>query len=216
MDVNAATDKVFLADIMNMEQRYRATFVNSLGGFKSVCLIGTKNKEDQTNLAIFSSILHIGANPPLIGFIARPATTERHTLENILETGFYTINQIHPDIYQQAHQSSARYNREVSEFEAVGLGEEYNDGFWAPFVKEARVKFGVAFREKVDFTINGTSFIIGEIQQVYYPKNALQADGFLDLETAGTVTCSGLDSYHTTQKLARLAYAKPGIETKQL
>ncbi len=216
MNINTAPDKVLLADIMNMEQRFRATFINSLGGFKSVCLIGTKNKQAQTNLAIFSSLLHIGANPPLIGFIVRPSTTERHTLENILETGSYTINQIHPGIYQQAHQTSARYNRDVSEFEAVGLEEEYIDGFFAPFVKEAQVKLGLAFREKVDLTINGTSFIIGEIQQVYYPKAALQPDGFVDLETAGTVTCSGLDSYHTTQKLSRLRYAKTGTETKPL
>jgi flavin reductase (DIM6/NTAB) family NADH-FMN oxidoreductase RutF len=196
------------SDIMNFEQRFRATFVNSLGGFKSVCLIGTKNLDNQSNLAIFSSIVHIGANPPLMGFVVRLDATERHTLENILATSTFTLNHIHADIYEKAHQTSARYARNVSEFEAVGLTEIYKNNFFAPFVAESHIQIGLEFREKIDFTINGTSFIIGQIKEVYFPEQALQIDGFLDLSLAKTITCSGLDSYHTTTSIARLPYAK--------
>ena len=136
MNRTTPAKQVLQQDIREMEQRYRATFINSLGGFKSVCMIGTKNNLHQTNLAVFNSVVHIGANPPLIGFVARPAVTERHTLENLLETGFYTINHITPAIYKQAHQSSARYDRQVSEFGAVSLETEYQNDFAAPFVKE--------------------------------------------------------------------------------
>lgn len=195
---------------MSFEKRYRASFVNSLGGFKSVCLIGTKNKHGQSNLAIFSSIVHLGANPPLIGFVQRPDAVERHTYENILETSCYTINHLHQGIYEHAHQASARYPRELSEFDAVHLTEESKEGFFAPFVKESHVQLGVEFRQKIDFTINGTIFIIGEIRHVYFPADCLQEDGFLDLERADTITCSGLDSYHRTNRLSRLSYAKPG------
>jgi len=195
------------ADIQQFEQRYRATFINSLGGFKSICLIGTKNKSNMSNLAIFSSIVHIGANPPLIGFVVRPDSAERHTLENILETGFYTLNHIDTEILEKAHQTSARYPREVSEFDAVGLTEYYQD-FFAPFVKESHIQIGMEFRERVDFTINDTIFIIGEIKTVSFPSDILKEDGFLNLESAGTLTCSGLDSYHTTSNVSRLSYAK--------
>jgi len=51
--------------------------------------------------------------------------------------------------------------------------------------------------------------VIGEINHVYYPENCLGEDGFLDLEKANTITCSGLDSYHKTVQLDRLSYAKP-------
>lgn len=199
-------------NIMEMEHRQRAVFINSLGGFKSVCLIGTKNKLNQTNLAVFNSLVHIGANPPLIGFIVRPDSVERHTLTNILDTGFYTINHINENNYKQAHQTSARYPQNVSEFSATGLNEEYQDNFHAPYVLESHIKLGIAFKEKIDFTINGTIFIIGEIQHIYLPDNCLGSDGFVDLESAGTLTCSGLDSYHKTQKLQRLSYAKPDKE----
>jgi hypothetical protein len=90
-----------LVDLMALEQRYRAAFVNSLSGFKSVCLIGTKNPSQQTNLAIFNSLVHIGANPPYIGFISRPDSVDRHTLSNIKETGLYTINHIREDFYEK-------------------------------------------------------------------------------------------------------------------
>lgn len=50
--------------------------------------MGTVNKIGHTNLAIFNSVIHIGANPPLMGFISRPNSGERHTLENIQETKY--------------------------------------------------------------------------------------------------------------------------------
>lgn len=195
-------------DLIAMEKRLRGNLINSAGGFKSVCLIGTIDKVGQTNLAIFSSIVHIGASPPLIAFIVRPDSVERHTLTNILETGYYTMNHLNENIYKNGHQTSARYPKEISEFDAVGLTKEFKDNFLAPYVEESNVKLGIQFKERIDLTINGTILIIGEIQHLYFPKDCLFDDAFLDLEKANTISCSGLDSYHKTQRLARLSYAK--------
>jgi flavin reductase (DIM6/NTAB) family NADH-FMN oxidoreductase RutF len=195
-------------DLEEMETRYRASFVNSLGGFKSVVLVGTKNTQGQENLAIFNSLIHIGANPALCAFIVRPDVSPRHTLENITETGFYTINHLNSDIYKQAHQTSARYDRETSEFEATGLKTEYLDGFFSPFVAESNVKFGCEFVQRINIELNGTSLIIGRIVQISVPENCISDDGFVDIEKAGSLTVSGLDSYHTTSRLSRLSYAK--------
>jgi flavin reductase (DIM6/NTAB) family NADH-FMN oxidoreductase RutF len=200
--------QITASDLIQMEQRKRAHLINSVGGFKSVCLIGTVDKIGQTNLAIFSSIVHIGANPPLISFIMRPDSVERHTLANILETGSYTINHLNASIYKQAHQSSARYAKEVSEFDATGLSTEYKGNCKAPFVKESNVQLELDFKQRIDLTINNTIMIIGEIKNIYFPEGCMQEDGFLDIEKAGTITCSGLDSYHLSKSLARLPYAK--------
>jgi flavin reductase (DIM6/NTAB) family NADH-FMN oxidoreductase RutF len=200
---------ISLEEIMNMEKQKRVHFINSLGGFKSVCLIGTKNNHKQTNLAIIDSLVHIGSNPPLFGIIFRPAAYERHTLENILETGFYTINHINESFYKQAHQSSARYDRATSEFQAVDLTPEFKNDFFAPFVKESNIQLAMQFKEKITLPINNTVLIIGEVQKVHYPENCSLADGFLDLEKAGSITCCGLDSYHKTSRIDRLNYAKP-------
>ena len=204
--------QISLDGILEMEKQKRVHFINSLGGFKSVALVGTADKQGKTNLAIFSSVVHLGAHPPLIALIFRPSPPERDTLTNIIETGFYTINHINESIYRKAHQTSARYEIGISEFEETNLIPVYKDDFKAPFVGESLVQIGLAFKEKVDMTINNTIMVIGEIVQVYFPENCLSQDGFLDLEKANTITCSGLDSYHVTQRLDRLSYAKPDRE----
>jgi len=195
-------------DLTQMEQRKRAHLINSVGGFKSICLIGTVDLKGQTNLTIFSSIVHIGSNPPLISFIMRPDSVERHTLSNILDTGSYTINHLNEAIYKQAHQTSARYPKEVCEFDATGLSSEYKANCIAPFVKESNVQLELEFKQRIDLVINNTIMIIGEIKNIYIPDDCMQEDGFLDIEKAGTISCSGLDSYHLSKSLARLPYAK--------
>jgi hypothetical protein len=192
-----------------MEKQFRVHLINSFGGFKSVSLVGTADQNGNSNLAIFSSFFHVGANPPLVGLIFRPSPPERDTLRNMIETGFYTINHINEKIYEQAHQTSARYEKGISEFEITGLTTEYKNDFFAPFVAESKVQLGIEFKEKLEISINNTTLIIGEIVQIYVPENCMYDDGFIDLEKANTITCSGLDSYHKTIQLDRLSYAKP-------
>jgi flavin reductase (DIM6/NTAB) family NADH-FMN oxidoreductase RutF len=195
------------SDILNLETRFRANLINSLGGFKSLTLIGTKHIGGTVNLATFSSLFHLGANPALCGIIIRPSLPNRNTLDNILTTKQYTVNHVLPSFYQKAHQCSAKYEAGVSEFDIVGFNEEYMEDILAPFVQESRVKFACDFVQKIDIQLNGTILIIGKIIKIIAPENCVLNDGFIDLEKAETVTCSGLDSYHTTHKLARLSYA---------
>lgn len=204
--------KIDIDQIRVMEKLERVHFINTLGGFKSVALIGTKNHENLTNLAIIDSIVHVGSNPPLFGIIFRPGVVERHTLENILQTGFYTINHINEKIHKQAHQTSARYARNISEFDETKLTEEYKNNFLAPFVLESNVQLAMEFVEKISISSNNTILIIGKVKEVYFPEICLNSDGFLDLEKAETITCSGLDSYHKTIQISRLNHAK--INTK--
>ncbi|WP_445777832.1 flavin reductase family protein [Shewanella sp.] len=196
------------ASINALDTRTRAHFINSLSGFKSANLIGTQDQQGNTNLAIVSSVVHLGANPPLVAMIMRPHTVPRHTFENIKQTGVYTINQVNQSIFKQAHQTSARYDKHESEFEHTGLTTEYLSGFTAPFVKESRLKYSVKLAEHQHLAINGTELLIGEIIDVYVDDNAVAEDGFIDLQALETVAITGLDSYHSTHKLARLPYAK--------
>jgi flavin reductase (DIM6/NTAB) family NADH-FMN oxidoreductase RutF len=106
--------KIKLETLLQLEKPYRTNFVNSLSGFKSANLIGTISKEGKTNLAIFSSVIHVGANPPLMGFLMRPVSVERHTYNNIKETNYFTINRINKEIFKKAHQTSAKYDKDIS------------------------------------------------------------------------------------------------------
>jgi flavin reductase (DIM6/NTAB) family NADH-FMN oxidoreductase RutF len=99
-------------------------------------MIGTANNNGVTNLALFNSIFHLGANPPLLGMIFRPDGDDHDTLQNIKETGQYTINNVLPEWFEKAHQTSARYPSGYSEFEPCGFKESYYDDFKVPFVAE--------------------------------------------------------------------------------
>ncbi len=211
------SDKLFTrADIDALPRRYRGAMINSLSGFKSANLIGTADESGQTNLALFSSVVHLGANPPLLGMVMRPPVVPRHTYENILQTGFYTINHVHTDIAQQAHQTSAGYEKEQSEFEQVGLTAAYHEGFKAPHVAEAHIRMGMRFVREVEITENDTRFIIGEIEWIELPEAQLADDGYVNIEGAGSVAISALDGYHATQHLGRFSYAKPEKEPQRL
>jgi len=199
-------------DISVLEDHERVFFINSLSGFKSANLVGTTDSSQHSNLAIVSSVVHLGSNPPLLGMMMRPSSAVKGTLKNILETGVYTLNHVNSDIYKQAHQASARYDEEVSEFDEVGLTEQWEDGFTAPFVQESHIKIGMKFRERHSLEINGTEFIIGEIVSIEIPDDVIAEDGFVSLEKAGTLAISSLDTYHSTNTLASLSYAKPDKE----
>ncbi|MFT4938312.1 MAG: flavin reductase (DIM6/NTAB) family NADH-FMN oxidoreductase RutF [Paraglaciecola sp.] len=196
-----------------MASHYRAKFINSLSGFKSVNLIGTQDLNGQNNLAIFSSVVHLGASPALVGFVMRPDNGSRHTLDNIINTSQYTINQVSLDFYRGAHQSSARYPKEQSEFIHSGLSAHYISNFNAPFVKESRLKYAVKLKEILPISLNNTQLVIGEIIHVICDENAIQNDGYIDIEALETVAVSGLDSYHKSVRLSRLSYAKADEST---
>jgi flavin reductase (DIM6/NTAB) family NADH-FMN oxidoreductase RutF len=199
-------------DINDLERRFRTNLINSIGGFKSLVLIGTRSKDGSVNLATFSSLFHLGADPALCGIIVRPSKPGRNTLDNILSTSQYTVNHVTAEIYTQAHQCSAKYDEGLNEFQMVRLTEEYHEEIYAPFVKESRIKFACELVQKVNIELNSTTLLIGKIIQVILPDDVLCADGMIDIEKAGTLTCSGLDSYHSTNKIARLSYAKPNTE----
>lgn len=196
--------------IAELEKRQRTALINSLSGFKSLNLIGTVDKEGQNNVAIFNSVIHLGADPALIGFISRPDSVERHTVENVRETGCYTINNVNKDIFEKAHQTSARYKREQSEFDAVGLKADYKNNFSAPYVQESNVQIGLRLKDIIPIQINNTLLVVGEVEELYFPDEIWDADhGIFDIEKAGTVAGSGLDGYHSTQLIKRMKYAKP-------
>jgi len=196
--------------IASWERFYRANFINSLTGFKPVSLIGTVNSEGIPNLAIFSSIVHIGSDPALVGFINRPVQAAPHTMANIRDTGSYTINHIHAGILEKSHQTSAKYGEGVNEFTETGLHEQFQEGIQAPFVAESKVKYALSLQEIIPITINHTFLVIGKVELVILSDNITGKDGFLSLEQENSLCSNGTDAYYKTLPVGRLAYAKPG------
>ena len=196
-------------DFAQLDKRFRTQLINSIPGIKALQLVGTRDAEGQENLAIFNSIFHVGANPPYLGMVVRPDSVDRHTWQNILATGSYTLNAVGTDFYPKAHQTSARYSKDQSEFDAVGLTPVYRDGVFAPFVGESAIKLGLTLQEHHRISCNDTLVVVGRIDYIELPQELLFDDGSVDLVSAGSVGSIGLDGYVASQWLDRLSYAKP-------
>lgn len=206
------------SDLSAMERTPRAMLINSLPGYKPAMLVGTCNSERLTNLAIITSHLHLGSNPPLLALILRPSSgrSERHTLANILENGSWTLNSFTLTESAMAHQTSAPYPRDESEFNTCGFSVEWKEGVTSPFAAGAALQVGCEFREHHPMNINGTHLLIGEITHLSFPQEAQRSDGSLDLTHMGVVTISGLDTYLLPATSQRFAAAKIDVAPQRL
>ena len=194
--------------LLGMDMLNRLRLVNSITGFKPANLIGTIDLSKNTNLAIISSVVHLGSDPALIGFIMRPLVGERHTFENILESKKYTINHINADIAERAHFTSADFPKDISEFDRCKLTAEYLFDFGAPFVLESNIKMGMSLIETVHLKINKTILVIGQVEHIIMNEDYIGEDMGVDLNASGTICISGLDTYHHVQKIRNFPYAR--------
>lgn len=195
-------------DLKNLDRVERLKLINAVTGIKPANLIGTINSEGITNLAIFSSVVHLGSNPPYIGFILRPSgEVPRNTYENILENNSYTINHIHPNFIEKAHYTSAKFDKEVSEFNKCALTEEFVENIKAPFVKESNFKMALIFKEEIPISLNNTSLIIGEIEHLIVSEDTF-VNNDINLEASHAVGISGLNSYYSLTFLESFPYAR--------
>ena len=196
-------------EIEDMERIKRLNLINSITGISPANLIGTISNDSIENLSIFSSIIHIGSNPPLIGFILRPTENNRRdTYENIIETNKFTINHIHSDMIQKSHYTSAKFKKNESEIQKCQLTPEYLNSFRAPYVKESYVKIGLNLEDIHLIKSNGCRLIIGCIEHIYVPDNALHENGNIQLELLNSIGVSGLDTYYSLNKIRQYSYAR--------
>ena len=196
-------------DIDKMSKIFRLNLINSITGYKSANLIGTKTDNKINNVAIFSSVTHLGSDPPLIGFITRPENGNRNTYNNILKNKIFTINHIVKNQIISAHQSSAKYPKNVSEFDKTDLKVEFKNNFDAPFVKDSPVQIGCSFVNKYFIKENKTTLMVGQVEMLFINKNLLVEDGFVQLDREDIITVNGLDGYALPKLIKRIPYARP-------
>lgn len=200
----------------SLSKVHRLNLINSCTGYKSANLIGTKSETGVANVAVFSSVTHLGSNPALLGFILRPNVVARNTYENLKATGYFTVNHIGQNIIAQAHQTSASYNAEESEFEMVKLTEEYLSEIDVPFVAESPVKLLCKYLNEYEIKENNTIHIIAAIEEIHFRDEMLHDDYWLQLDKADVVTVNGLDGYCLPKIVDRYDYARPHTQTKSI
>ena len=195
-------------DFQALSRVPRLNLINSCMGYKSANLIGTVSGEGQTNLAVFSSVTHLGSDPALLGFILRPTTVSRHTYSNIKETNNFSVNAISQSFIAQAHQTSANYPIEVSEFEVTGIEPEWKEGISIPFVKESPIQLLCNYVNEYEIKENGTIHVIASIEKIFVKEELLGEDFWIQLDKGNVVAINGLDGYAKTELIERFPYAR--------
>lgn len=208
--------EVTTADLSEMEKVKRLNLVNSCTGYKSANLIATQSLEGINNVAIFSSVTHLGSNPAMLGFIMRPTIVVRDTYKNIKETGYFTVNHVTADIIGDAHHTSANYNPEESEFDKTKLNIEFKDSITTPFVKDCPVQLYCKYINEYHIKENGTVHIIASIEKIFYNENLEHQDGWLQLDKADVISLNGLDGYCLPKLVNRYEYARKNVATKSI
>lgn len=201
-------------DFSKMEKVERLNLINSCTGYKSANLIATKSTEGKSNIAIFSSVTHLGSDPALIGFIVRPTTVPRDTYKNIKETGYFTVNHVTAAMIADAHHTSANYEPGVSEFEKTNLEEEYKENISIPFAKGSPIQLYCKYVNEYYIKENNTIHVIASIEKLFYDEDLRHEDGWLQIDKGNVVTLNGLDAYCLPKLIDRYQYARKDIPTK--
>lgn len=203
--------------LASYERFYRGNLINSVTGYKSANLLGTKSEDGVDNVAIFSSVTHLGSDPALFSFVQRPlGYGVGHTYYNLKETGHITLNHLNMNLVDRGHQSSAKYDPGISEFDNLGIPALHRDGFYAPFVKEANIQVAATYENEYLLKENNCILVICRITDIFLKDGILKEDGWLHLEEAGTATINGLDGYATGQTHKRLSYAQVDKELSEI
>ena len=196
-------------NIDSLNKIYRINLVNSITGYKSANLIGSISNEGAENLAIFSSVTHLGSNPALLSFFVRPNVVPRNTYKNIKEKKVFTVNHISKEKNDDAHHTSAKYDENISEFDKTNFQPEYKKNWGAPFVKDSTVQLGCKYINEYYIKENGCSMIVASIEIIFIRKGLLQNDGWVELSKGDIITINGLDAYALPKTIKRLKYARP-------
>lgn len=206
-----------LEQLQSYDRFYRGNLVNSITGYKSANLLATKDKNGVDNVAVFSSVTHLGSDPALFSFVQRPlGYGVGHTYYNLKETGSITLNHINVPLVKQAHQSSSKYEQSQSEFAVLNIKKVERDGIYAPFVAAAPVQVAATYLSEYAIKENNCILVICKITDIFLANDILKPDGWVNLEQAGTVTINGLDAYATAQNQERLSYAQVGSDLQSL
>lgn len=199
--------------ISQMEKIERLNLINSCTGYKSANLLATKSIEGNSNVAIFSSVTHLGSNPAMLGFIMRPTTVPRDTYKNIKETGYFTVNHITVHMIEDAHHTSANYDLGISEFDKTNLEEEYKNDIEIPFVKGSPVQLYCKYVNEYYIKENDTIHVIASIENLFFEEELEHKDGWLQIDKGNVVTLNGLDGYCLPKLVDRFEYARKEVPT---
>ncbi len=151
---------------------------------RPIAWAGTRSKDGINNLAPFSFYNAFSSTPPIVGFSAIPRLdgSNKDTLQNIIDTGCFTLSTVSHKLVQQASKSAALLEPQEDEFEYAGLEPAQAQNINAPYVKDALLVFECTLNQIVSFgnQEGAGNLILGEIKFINI-DDSIYNDGYVDI-----------------------------------
>ena len=167
-----------LASALRGRELYR--LLTSIIVPRPIAWVGTRSVQGVDNLAPFSFFMGVSSKPPAVAISVARAGRDRlkHTAQNILDTGVFTVSIPSTHHLEQVAGTAAQYPEAVSELEQWNLVARPGTQVDAPFPVQA----GVALECRCIHThdLGTTHLIVGEVLVFHiHDELVLQEEGRL-------------------------------------
>ena len=183
-------------------------------GPRPIAFASTIDTEGNVNLSPFSFFNVFSANPPILVF--SPANrvrdnTQKHTLENAMDTREVVISVVTHEIVEQMSLSSTEYGKGVNEFVKSGLTEVASDRIKPPRVGESPASYECVVKDVIHLGEEGGAgnLIICEVVLAHIDDAILDANGKPDPRKLDLVGRMGGDWYNRANGDALFTLPKP-------
>jgi len=180
---------------------------------RPIAFVGTVDLHGRYNLSPFSFFNAFGANPPVVAF--SPAYrgvdgTPKHTFQNILATGEFTISAVSYSMVGQASLASSDFPEGIDEWVKAGLTKLPSHRVAPPGVAESPMVMECRLLQHVDLggKAGSGNLMIGEVV-MFHLKESVFNGAYMDAERLDLVARMGGGLYCRASGPALFTLEKP-------
>ena len=170
------------------------------------------NKKEIKNLAPLSFCAPVSADPPSIMFsVTTPKSKTqkggkeyKDTLMNIRENKQFVVNHVSNEFFDKVYESSEEFDREIDEFDQVGLTAIDSDYVIPKRVKESPIQLECTLIDIFDINGNnygGTHIVVGEIIAAHIREDCQDQQEICNEQLVETVSRLGGLRYGNAKSL---------------
>lgn len=175
--------------------------------------ISTVSRAGEVNLAPYSLFNIVRYEPPTVMFAANGPHKDggvKDSASNAIETGEFVYNMATWDLRDQVNNSSGAYDREVNEFEQVGLDAVKSEIVKPPRVAQSPVQFECRTTKVVALSEDGGNTIVfGNVVGIHIADWALK-DGMLNIPDVKPLARMGYMDFTAVSEVFSMASPKVG------
>jgi len=196
-------------DPEELDKRNAYRLLTSLLVPRPIAWVGTRSDDGVDNLAPFSFFNGVSSHPPIVSISVSRGRggVLKDTARNVLARGELSISMVSMPQLEQMHQSSASYDSEVSEFQALNIAAVDCGQIDAPRPADALVTMECRLHDALDL---GTTHLILARVLSYEISDRVLKEGVVDVKALDPVGRLG-GNYAGLGEVVDLA--RPSVKT---